>query len=174
MNQKRIRKIVFSAMFCALVFAATWFSIPAPTIGNINLGDGVLLLCAWMLGGPWAAVSAALGATLTDLMGAYAIYAPGTFVIKALMVVVAILVCKLGSRLHISPRISRILSAISAEIVMILGYFLYESAFLGYGIGAAANMPFNAIQGTFGILVACIIYEILSHTGISLGNDSHS
>ena len=165
MNQKRLRKIVLSAMFCALVFAATWIAIPA-VIGNVNLGDGVLLLCAWMLGGPWAAVAAALGATLTDLVGGYASYAPGTFVIKALMVAVAIALFKLLPRLGVHHRLSRILSAVGAELVMILGYFVYEALFLGYGLGAAASVPFNALQGAFAIVISNLVYELIAKAGL--------
>lgn len=171
MNQQRIRKIVFSAMFCALVYAATWIYVPAPAVGNVNLGDGVLLLCAWVLGGPWAAVAAALGATLADLTMGYAIYAPATFVIKALMVTAAILVGRLLSKLHMPALIARILSALCAELVMIAGYFLYEALVLQYGIGAVANIPFNAIQGAFGMILACVVYAVLARAGISMGND---
>ena len=168
MNQKRLRKLIFSAMFCALVFAATWISIPAPLVGNVNLGDGVLLLCAWMLGGVWAAVAAAMGAALCDLALGYAIYAPATLVIKALMVVVAIAVVKLLSHLHMHVRVARLISAVCAELIMILGYFAYEALALGYGIAAAANIPFNAIQGALGIAVALVVYEVLHRAGIKV------
>ena len=168
MTQKRLRKLIFSAMFCALVFAATWISIPAPLVGNVNLGDGVLLLCAWMLGGAWAAVSAAMGAALCDLALGYAIYAPATLVIKALMVVVAIAVVKLLSHLHMHVRVARLISAVCAELIMILGYFAYEALALGYGIAAAANIPFNAIQVALGITVALVVYEVLHRAGIKI------
>ena len=168
MNQKRIRKMVLSAVFCALVFSATWISVPAPSVGNVNLGDGMLLLCAWILGGPWAVAASALGAALTDLMGAYAVYAPATLLIKACMAAVAILLTKLlENKANCSPRISRVLSAIVAEIVMVIGYFLYESLFLGYGMGAIANIPFNCIQGLFGMILAVVLYEFLDKTGIT-------
>lgn len=168
MTQKRLRKLIFSAMFCALVFAATWISIPAPLVGNVNLGDGVLLLCAWMLGGAWAAVAAAMGAALCDLALSYAIYAPATLVIKALMVALAIAVVKLLSHLHMHVRVARLISAVCAELIMILGYFAYEALALGYGIAAAANIPFNAIQGALGITVALVVYEVLHRAGIKI------
>ena len=166
MKQKRIRQIVLSALFCALVFSMTWIMVPLPT-GNVNLGDGALLLCAWLLGGPWAAASAALGATLCDLASGFAAYAPGTFLIKALMVFTVLLIQKGGSKLRLAPRLQRILSAVGAELVMILGYFVYEATFLSYGLAAAASIPFNAIQGGFAILVSCLVYELLSHAGFS-------
>ena len=173
MNQKRIERLVLSAMFCALVFAATWISVPAPAVGNINLGDAMLLLCAWLLGGPYSVIAAAAGSALTDLMGAYAIYAPGTFVIKALMVTVAILLLKIGRRLRLPQIPALLLSGIGAELVMIGGYYLYEATFLSLGFaGAAVNIPFNAIQGGICLALAVLCRMILKHTGFHLSNQS--
>ena len=166
MNRTRLKKIIYSALFCALVFAATWISVPAPLVGNVNLGDSMLLLAAWTLGGPWAVVAAACGSALADLAGAYAVYAPATLVIKALMVTAAILLSRLLAKR--SRRAGMILSAVVAELLMIGGYFLYEATFLKLGIGAAANIPFNAIQGTVSVILACASYELIRRAGIHL------
>ena len=92
MSQKRTQKLAFAALFGALTFAATWVSFPSPFGGNINLGDCILLVSAWLPLEPWSIFACAVGATFTDLAAGYAIYAPATFVIKALMVAVAILI----------------------------------------------------------------------------------
>ena len=170
MNQKRIERLVLSAMFCALVFAATWISVPAPAVGNINLGDAMLLLSAWLLGGPYSVIAAALGSALTDLMGAYAIYAPGTFVIKALMTTAAILLFKLSRKALRLPSFPALLiSGLGAEIIMILGYYLYEAIFLSLGfVGAALNIPFNAIQGAICLTLAILCRMLLKQTGFHL------
>ncbi|MBQ8310342.1 MAG: ECF transporter S component [Clostridia bacterium] len=161
MHSKHIRKLVYSAMFCALVFTATWLSFPSPFGGNVNLGDSILLLGAWMLGGPWSIIACAAGAALTDILSGYALYAPATLIIKALMVLTAILSLKLFSKL---PAIARtVLSATLAELVMVLGYFAYEGFFL-YGFGASAlNIPFNLIQGGVAIAIAVLLQTLLSH-----------
>ena len=171
MDRKRLRRTVLGAMFCALVYAATWISVPAPAVGNVNLGDGVLLLCAWMLGGVWAVVAAALGAALADLTMGYAVYAPATFVIKALMVLAAILIVHVLVKLRVPKWLSRVLSAVGAELLMIVGYFIYEALILQYGIAAAANIPFNAIQGAVGVSVACLCDAIMSRAGITPEKD---
>ena len=159
MKTKHIQKIVFSATFASLVFAATWISVPNGLGGNVNLGDSMLLLCAWTLGGPWGILACAIGSMLTDLLGAYAIYAPATFVIKALMCAVAILVAHLCRRM---PRVVRcLLSGIAAEGVMVLGYFAYEWALFSLPV-AAVGIPFNLIQGAASILVASLLHLLLS------------
>ena len=158
-------------MFCALVFAATMIAVPTGLVGNVNLGDGVLLLCAWTLGGPWAAVAAALGATLADFAAGYAVYAPATFVIKALMVVAVLLIVRLLQKLRLPLRVAHLVAAIAAEILMIGGYFCYEALILQYGIAAAANIPFNAVQGAFGIMLSLVVYEVLVRAGIGIDLD---
>ena len=161
MKHNRLFTIVSSAAFCALIFVTTMIAVPVG-IGNVNLGDGALLLCAWMLGGIWAALAAAAGAALADLALSYAVYAPATFVIKALMVLAVILSSKGLQKVGLSARLSRVVSAVCAEIVMVGGYFLYESCFLGYGLAAAASIPFNAVQGIVAIAIALTAYELLS------------
>ena len=85
MAQKRTQKLAFAALFAALTFAATWVSFPSPFGGNVNLGDCILLITAWLPLEPWSIFACAIGASMTDLAAGYAIYAPATFVIKALM-----------------------------------------------------------------------------------------
>ena len=162
MNRQKTLKLAMSAMFCALVFAMTWISVPAPAAGNVNLGDGMLLLCAWLLSGPWAAIAAAAGAALADLSSGYIIYAPATFVIKACMVLVAIALLQALERVRLPKLLCRILSSVGAELTMILGYFVYEAWILAYGVPvAAANILFNSVQGAVAILLANLAYPLL-------------
>ena len=153
-----------SALFCALVFVATWFAVPAGVLGNVNLGDAVILLGAWLLGGPWSIVAAAVGSCLADLANGYALYAPATLLIKALVAGVALLLFRflLGTRL---PRtLALIFSALAAELCMIAGYLLFEAFFLSLGAGALVSIPFNALQGLLSILLAIPAYSLLSKT----------
>ena len=45
---------------------------------------------------------------------------------------------------------------------MVLGYFLYESIFLGYGLAAAGSIGGNAIQAVAGVILAAALYAVLS------------
>ncbi len=161
MSHNRTKQLAVSALFCALVFVTTLIYVPAP-LGNVNLGDGMLLLCAWSLGGIPAVASAALGAALCDLASGFAVYAPGTLVIKACMVIIAILVRKMLLSCRFPDAFCRILSALCAELTMIFGYLIYEATILAYGFAtAAANIPFNAIQGAVAMLLALVAYPLL-------------
>ena len=90
MQTNRVKKLVLSAMLSALVFTATYVvKIPSPTNGYVNLGDCFVLLSGWLLGPLYGAAAAGIGSALTDLLGGYAHYVPGTLVIKALDAFVA-------------------------------------------------------------------------------------
>lgn len=159
MSEKKTQKLAFAALFAALTFAATWVSFPSPFGGNVNLGDCVLLITAWLPLEPWSIFAAAIGATLTDLAAGYAIYAPATFVIKALMVLTAVLIKRGMPKL---PSVWRaILSGVAAELVMVVGYFAYETV-LYKAAGALLNVPFNLAQGGIAITAATVLSFVLS------------
>ncbi len=159
MSQKRTQKLAFAALCGALTFAATWVAFPSPFGGNVNLGDCILLITAWLPLEPWSILSVAIGATFTDLAAGYAIYAPATFVIKAFMATVALLIKRGMPKL---PAVWRALvSGIVAELVMVAGYFAYE--IILYGVGAALlNVPFNLVQGGIAITAAILLSFVLS------------
>lgn len=160
---KKLFKLVFAAMFAALCCVATMM-IRVPTVGTngyVNIGDSIVLLSAWMLGGVYAMAAAGIGSALADVFASYTSYAPGTFIIKFLMALVAIVVFKLVSKVVKFKFVSYIISGIFAEIVMVVGYFLYESTFLGYGLGASASIPSNIIQGVTCLVIGTVLINVL-------------
>lgn len=65
-----IKMTVFAALFAALVYVGTMFSIPIPGgQGYMHLGDSLNYLCAVMLPFPYSAAAAAVGAALSDITG---------------------------------------------------------------------------------------------------------
>ena len=158
-----IRKLIVAAMFAAIVCVATMIiKVPVPaTNGYIHMGDGAVILSGWMLGGLFGALAAGIGSALADLLLSYAVYAPGTFVIKALTALVAVVIFKLLCKWN--KIVARIVSAIVAEAVMVVLYFVYEATFLGYGLGAAASIPANIVQGVGGVIVAVLIMGLLGN-----------
>lgn len=150
------RKLVLSAMFCALTFLGTCIAIPVPVAGNLNFGDGFLLVGAWTLGLPWG-LGAALGAMLSDLAMGYGIYIPATLVIKALMVTAAVLLRRTLEKTRLPRLWLRLIPFVLAELLMTGGYYLFESVFVLDSFGAAlANIPFNLLQGLFALLIATL------------------
>ena len=82
MKHEKTVKLVLAALFAALCSVATMLiHIPIPaTNGYINLGDGVVLLGAFLLGPVYGMAAGGLGSMLADLLLGYAAYAPGTLV----------------------------------------------------------------------------------------------
>ena len=147
-NVTKLKKIAFAGVFAAFVFIATQIRIPT-AIGYINLGDGVILIGAFLFG-PLAFFPAAIGSALSDLLAGYAQYIIPTFIIKGLMGGLS------GALLRkASPSVVRkILVGLLAEVIMIAGYFVFESLPFMYGPAAAAgSLLFNLIQGIAAVVI---------------------
>ncbi|MBR1810853.1 MAG: ECF transporter S component [Clostridia bacterium] len=167
MKNKKILKLVITALFMALTTVATLVvQIPSPTKGYVNLGDAVVLLSAWLLGPAYGTLAAGIGSMLTDIITGYVAYAPGTLVIKAGIALVAYFSFKAFGKQTAESRgkrtAARIVSGIAGEIVMILGYFGYASLLLGKGFAAVASIPGNCVQAVIGIVVSVLLIELLT------------
>jgi uncharacterized membrane protein len=168
MKIEKTRKIIFSALLTAIICVATFIvQIPVPATGGyVNLGDCFVIISGYLLGGFYGSLAAGLGSALADVLAGYVQYAPATFVIKALMALTACCIfkalCKsFGEKLTV---VSRIISALTAEIIMVAGYFAYEAVILGYGLSAAASIVPNLMQGAVAIIASVIISAAISKT----------
>ena len=160
------QKIVIASMFAALACVATMIiKIPTPLKGYINLGDCVVLLAGWMISPVYGFLAAGLGSALADVFSGYFVYAPVTFLIKGLMALAAFYIYKLLSK-KINNLVSRLISAFAAEVIMILGYYVFEGFMYGFG-ASLVNMPANIIQGTAGLVLGSVLIKIFEKTTIS-------
>ncbi|MBE6038113.1 MAG: ECF transporter S component [Anaerofustis stercorihominis] len=164
MNKKTLN-IVISAMFAAIVCIATIvIVIPSPLKGYINLGDSVVLLSGWILSPAYGFLAAGIGSALADLYAGYITYIPATFIIKGTMAAVAHKV--FGSMSKKYSRLgSRIISGIFAEIIMVLGYYVFEGFLYGF-IASAVNIPVNMVQGGAGLIIGTLIINIITKSHI--------
>ena len=156
-------RIVIIGLMAAMVFVCTMFlgiRIPTPTgTTQLKTANAICLLTGLLFGGWTGGLAAGIGSALADILSGYAVFAPGTFVIKALIAVIAAAILKaLGCKTKAAP----IVASIAGEAWMVLGYFLYESIFLGYGLAAAGSIGGNAIQAVAGVILATALYAVLS------------
>lgn len=164
MSDKKIRKLVISAMMAALTYIATMvIQIPSPMNGYVNLGDCFVLLSGWLLGPWYGGAAAGIGSMLTDLLSGYGYYAPGTFVIKGLDALVAALLFRAMGRTSTAA----LVSGLVGETIMVAGYFAYAALLLGKGLGAAASIPGNLVQATMGLLIGFLLLKVLQKTRIA-------
>lgn len=152
------KKIVMTALFSALTCVATLIiKIPSPLKGYLNLGDCIVLLAGWMLSPVYGFIAAGLGSALADLFSGYVIYAPATFLIKGLMAIIAFFLFRLLCK-KIGNVSSRVVSGVCAEIIMILGYFVFEGFLYGFA-PSLVNIPANGVQGIAGIIIGVLLIK---------------
>lgn len=164
MKSKNLRRIVIAALLTAFCCVATMLiQIRTPMNGYLNMGDCFVLLAAWSLGGVWGAAAAGVGSALADLFSGYVTFVPGTLIIKALMAVVAVALYKLLTKVKLPKILTYIVSAIAAEVVMVFGYFVFEAVFIGEGMAALGGIPWNLVQGAFGIISGVVIITLVSN-----------
>ncbi|MBQ8613830.1 MAG: ECF transporter S component [Ruminiclostridium sp.] len=169
-NDSKLLKICITAMFAALICIATMIiRIPSPLGGYINFGDAFIILAAWLLGPVSGFAAGGIGSALADLFAGYAVYVPGTFVIKGLIAVIAAAIYKaLSEKGRLSPVLGRIIGAVPAELFMIAGYYLYAAVFMGEGFTVALqSVAGNAVQGIFGVVGSVIIMTALEKSKIT-------
>ena len=184
------RTLASVGIFAALTFLATFvIKIPTPTFGYIHIGDCFVLLSGLLLGPVCGGLAAGIGSALSDLLAGYAVWVPGTFLIKFLTAAVAAKIFvrlrrisekKAGKQVPVSGTSSVLSktafpflpSAVCGELVMTAGYFLYNilivsffSSTVSAGLAAAAavslaEIPFNLIQGAAGIVLAAVLYPV--------------
>lgn len=171
MTQKT-KKLVIGALLAAFTTISTMIiKFPTPTFGYIHLGDGLVILCGIILGPLGGALSAGIGSMFADIFSGYMSFALATLIIKALSAMAAGLIFH---NLKLKCSLKAVIAGIPAELLMVIGYFLYEiflsmaaahstaEASIAAGISAAlAGIPFNIVQGIVGIVIAAAILPIL-------------
>lgn len=161
-------KIVITALFAALICVATMLvQIPIPATGGYaNLGDGIILICAFLMNPLYAVIAAGLGSMLADLLAGYASFALGTLVIKAGVALIAALVYnRFGKERSVKTAlVVMLIAGILAEAFMVLGYFFYEAVLMGVGIAAVGGILGNVGQGVVGVIIACVVAPVLTRS----------
>ena len=158
----KTKKLVMTALLTALTCVATMvIRVPTPTGGYVNLGDAVVLLSAFLLGPVLGAVAGGVGAAMADFLSGCMAWVPATLIIKGCMGLVAgLLYQKLGKK-----GVGVFLSGLPAELIMVVGYFGFEAALLGQGMGAAVGIPGNLIQAGFGLAAGTLLTLALRGKG---------
>lgn len=161
MKNQKLRKTVFAALFAAIICVATIVvRIPSPaTNGFFNLGDCFVIIAGQLLGVGFGALAAGIGSCFADVFAGCISFAPGTFVIKAVMGAVVALIYKALAKKNAFA--ASIVSAIVSEVIMVLGYFGYEGLILKFGLGAVGSIPANIAQGVVAIVLSVAVSATL-------------
>lgn len=166
---KKLMKTVMTALFMAMCCASTFIHIPSPASqGYLNLGDCFVILSGWLLGPFYGFLAGGIGSALSDVLLGYTAYAPATLIIKGLMALASFYILKILSGRHKEKSIiSETISALTAEIIMVGGYYLYDSFLSGNFVAAVAGIAGNCVQAIFGICASVAIFRILQKTKLN-------
>lgn len=139
-DSKRVMHMCFSGVLVALVFVFTAYLHIPSAAGYVHVGDGFIYFAACLLPLPYALFVGAGGAALADCLTGYAVWAPGSAVIKALIV---LCFCRKGNKI-INKR--NWIALVPAAIICVGGYYLYGSILAGNFAAPAADIPGNCMQ----------------------------
>jgi len=140
-NNRKLKNIIYTAVFSALVFVAVRFlGIPAGG-GYYHLGDAFIYLAGACLPFPYASAAGALGGSLANLTVPPAVaFAPYTFVIKA-----CVAACFTNKKAKILC-VKNFIAIITASIITIAGYG--ASYVILFGRGGLTGVYGDFIQVT--------------------------
>lgn len=164
MKNMTTRDLVVASLFASLVFVGTYaIKLPLPSgFGYIHLGDAFVYLSGALLGPLLGGMAAGIGSMLADLLSGYAIYAPATFIIKAVNAVIVGTAFKMAIQTQdtlLKKMFVFLLSSGVAGVVMVGGYFAYEILLYEVEV-ASANVLFNVTQAVGSLIVATLLYAI--------------
>ena len=165
MDDKKIKEMVYTALFAALVCVATFIiKVPSPiTGGYTHLGDGFIFIAVILLGKKNGAWAGSIGAALADIIGGYSFYALPTFIIKGIM---ALIMGAMIEKLPSSMKHKWVAGAVMGSIWQVLGYYVVGSLFVGSFITTISEIPGNAIQSAAGIIVSAAFLAVFKNTPI--------
>lgn len=159
-NTKNTRQVVYGAVFIALVYVCTAFvNIRLPIIANgglIHLGNVPLFIIAIVFGKKFGALAGGVGMALFDILSAWTIWAPFTFVIVGLMGFVVGLITQKRNSIVLN-----LLAIIAACAIKVVGYYLAEGIIYGNWIAPLASVPGNIVQiGVAAVIVLPFVGRI--------------
>ncbi|MBQ8799520.1 MAG: TIGR04002 family protein [Lachnospiraceae bacterium] len=151
-KNRKIKYMCLAGVLTALVFVFTaYLQVPSAT-GYVHLGDGFICFASCILPLPYALFVGAGGALLADCLTGYAIWAPGSAVIKALMVL-----CFSRKGKHICSG-RNLLALLPAAALCVGGYYLYGAFLAGSFASPVTEIPGNIMQS----VCSAVIFVILA------------
>lgn len=131
-SSARIRRMVITGFFAALIYVFTAYLHIPTGAGYTHAGDGLIYLAASVLPMPYAVAAGAIGGALADGLTGFAVWIPATVVIKALT---AFFFTSKGEKIL---TLRNYFAIIPSLLVCIIGYSLYEGIVITGELSSAA------------------------------------
>ena len=147
MKNENVRLMCLSGIFTAVVYVFTAYLQMPSHNGYIHIGDAFIYIAACLFPLPYAASVGAIGALFADCLTGFAIWAPGSVIIKAVTV---LFFCAKGNKI-VSLR--NIVAIVPAAVMCVGGYYLYESIITGNFIAPLSGIPGSITQSVSSSIV---------------------
>lgn len=142
----------FAGVLAALVFVFTaYLHIPSVN-GYVHIGDGFIYFAACLLPLPYGLFVGAGGAVLADCLTGYAVWAPGSAIIKALLV---LCFCRKSNKILCRRNW---IALLPAAVICVGGYYLYGSIITGNFAAPLADVPGNVMQS----VCSSVLFAVLA------------
>ncbi|HBL83745.1 MAG: TIGR04002 family protein [Clostridiales bacterium GWF2_38_85] len=153
MQKKHLKYLVLTALFAAIIYVATGV-LPRIDIGPggyIHIGDAFIYLAACFLPLPYAMAAAAIGGSMADILSPYIVYAPFTFVIKALLVIA------FTNKSNKLMTLRSFVATIIAIPITVIGYYFAEAIIYGSFYTPLVNIVPSIGQAAASMLIYILI-----------------
>lgn len=164
-------RLILIPILAALAFTGTYIRIPLPTGGMIHLGNFIVIIGSFLIGGLYGGIAGGIGCGLFDLI----IYSDpigmiAYFILKLIMGLVAGIVFKLLKNTNIKLTLKVILSTTSAIFINMICETLYKLIknltiaslnFEGAFIEALSAVPACLFTGIVTIVVLSLVYPLV-------------
>lgn len=164
MRNKSLFKITNTAIFTAIIMLCTMLFKFSTGLGEgyIHFGDCFIYLSACLLPFPYCLVASAIGGALADILGGYAVWAIPTAIIKILIALPFMVVCRRNQTAKIL-NIKTASMTIISDVFTILGYFVAECVLYSLEsatLGVIGNTIQAVSSGILFIIVAGALDKI--------------
>ena len=164
MRSKNVKNIALSALFAALTAAAMMIHLPLMSQGGyFHLGDSIIYLTASFLPLPFAALSAAVGGAMGDMLFGYFSWIPFTVIIKALIVLPFFIFKNSKKRTGF-----KILACVISGILSCTAYFFASRLIYGSFAAAAADILGNIVQAAGSAIIYILLSSVLKSSKFNL------
>lgn len=150
----KLRIIVFTGLFAALVCVLTMLHIPTNNGGYIHIGDSLIYLSSMLLPFPCGLIAGGIGGGLSDLFSGYPVYFLPTLIIKAINSLVIYIVAKRDGKII---NVRSVLAVIISGIVTVFGYYLVAVILYGGFKTQLATIPGNIIQAVGSAIIFIVL-----------------
>ena len=163
-SSQRVLEMVQIALMIAVTYlAASYLNIPNGYGGVVQFGDTVIFVTAIIFGTRQAVISGALAMTMFDAFSPYAVYAPYTFVIKAVMALLVGVLANSG-RANGDKWIRNVIGIVLAGTWGVAGYFGAEIIIYKSLAAAVPGLLGNSIQAIVSGAMAAVLAAALKKT----------